>query len=72
MSIEKLRSSLNSDDRKVFDKAFSNFHREDNVKTEIIGFDDPLNFIIKSDFDTKPYTGLVFVRDGLINNSYCY
>ena len=57
MSIEKLRSSLNSDDRREFDTTLSNFRMADNVDHEVIDFTNPNNFVLKSTFDTKPYTG---------------
>lgn len=50
----------------------SNIHLATNVEHEIIGFDNVLNFIIKSKFNTKPEIGLVFVKDGKITNSFCY
>ena len=53
MSIEKLRSSLNSDDRREFDTTLSNFRMADNVDHEVIDFTNPNNFVLKSTFDTK-------------------
>ena len=72
MGIERIRSSLNSDDLKVFDDIMSNAHLADDVKHDIIGFDNIRNFIIKSTFNTKPNTGLVLIKDGTIANSICY
>ena len=48
MSIEKLRSSLNSDDLKTFNDIMYRIHLCDDVNHDIIGFDDVNNFIIKS------------------------
>ena len=67
MSIEKLRSSLNSDDLKKFDTALSNLHLADNVIHNVIDFTDGDNFIIKSMYNTKPYTGLVLYNNGKIS-----
>ena len=67
MSIEKLRSSLNSDDRREFDTTLSNFRMADNVDHEVIDFTNPNNFVLKSTFDTKPYTGIVLFQDGNIS-----
>ena len=72
MSIENMRSSLNSNDLKLFDDIMYNVHLSDNVHHDIIGFDDVNNFIVRSKFDTKPYTGLVFIKDGKIASSLCY
>ena len=71
MSIEKIRSSLNSDDLDEFDKTLSNFHMTDNVSHEIIDFDNTHNFVLKSKFNTKPYTGIVFFRDGKVASTIC-
>ena len=57
MTIEKLRSSLSSDDLKEFDKVLSNFHMANNVSHEVLDFSDTHNFVLKSSFYTKPYTG---------------
>ena len=66
MSIEKIRSSLNSDDLKKFDTALSNLHLADNVSHDVVDFTNTSNFVIKSTYDTKPYTGLVLISDGNI------
>ena len=67
MSIEKLRSSLSSDDLKEFDKVLSNFHMDDNVDHEVLDFSNVGNFVLKSSFNTKPYTGIVLFQDGNIS-----
>lgn len=67
MSIGEVRSSLNSDDRKKFDNTLSNFRVAGNVSHEVIDFDDPSNFVVKSTFDTKPYKGIVSFQDGNIS-----
>lgn len=72
MSIEKLRSSLNSDDIREFDKVLSNFHMANNVSHEVIDFDDAHNFVVKSSFNTKPYIGIVLFQDGNISVAIWY
>ena len=72
MSIEKLRSSLNSDDRREFDRVLSNFHMADNVNHEVLDFTNPNNFVLKSRFNTKPYTGIVLLQDGNISVAIWY
>ena len=67
MSIDEVRSSLNSDDRKKFDNAISNFRMADNVSHEVIDFTSPTDFVLKSTFDTKPYKGIVSFQDGNIS-----
>ena len=71
MSIEKIRSSLNSDDLAEFDKTLSNFSMVSDVNHEIVDFDDPYNFVLKSRFNSKPYTGIVFFRDGKVASTIC-
>ena len=72
MSIEKLRSSLNSDDLKEFDTAISSLHMADNVDHEVIDFDNPHSFVIKSRFYTKPYIGIVSFQNGNISVAIWY
>lgn len=72
MSIEEIRSSLNSDDLKEFDNNISNFHMGDNVIHEIIDFNTPTNFVLKSTYNTKPYIGLVLFNDGKISTCVGY
>ena len=72
MSIEKIRSSLLSDDLKVFDDIMENVHLANNVKHDIINFKDVRNFIIETSFDQFPKTGLISFRDGKIANISCY
>lgn len=64
MSLEKVRSSLSSDDLKDFDDIMNNVHLSKDVSHDIIGFDDVKNFIIKSKFNTKPFNGLVCIEKG--------
>ena len=72
MSLEKVRSSLNSDDLNVFDDIMSNIRLANNVKHSIIWFDDVLNFIVKSKFNTKPFNGLICIENGEVANINCY
>lgn len=72
MSIQKIRSSLDSDDLKVFDDIMNNINLANNVKHDIIGFDDVKNFIIRSKFNTKPYNGLICIENGNVANINCY
>ena len=73
MSIEKVRSSLNSDDLKTFDDIMYNIHLADDVHHDIIDFNDAKNFIIKSFFDSKPYqNGLVIINNGYVSKTVCY
>lgn len=72
MTIEKIRSSLIGDDLKVFDDIMSNVNLANDVIHDIIGFDDVNNFIIKSNYNTKPNIGLVFIKDGMVAGSNCY
>ena len=72
MSIEKLRSSLNSDDLKTFNDIMYRIHLCDDVNHDIIGFDDVNNFIIKSKYNTKPDIGLVVIKDGMVADASCY
>ena len=67
MLIEKLRSSLNSDDLREFDKVLSNFHMANNVSHEVIDFDDAHNFVVKSSFN-----GIVLFQDGNISVAIWY
>ena len=73
MSIEKVRSSLSSDDLKTFDDVMYNVHLATDVQHDIIGFNDAKNFIIKSSFDSKPYqNGLVIINNGSVSKTVCY
>lgn len=72
MSLEKVRSSLNSDDLNVFDDVMSNVNLANNVPHDIIGFDDVKNFIIRSKFNTKPFNGLICIENGKVANINCY
>lgn len=72
MPIEKVRSSLLSDDLNVFDDIMSNIRLANNVKHSIIWFDDVLNFIVKSKFNTKPFNGLICIENGEVANINCY
>ena len=72
MSIENIRSSLNSDDLKVFDDIMENVHLTDDAEHDIISFKDVRNFIIETSFDQFPKTGLTSFRDGKIANISCY
>ena len=74
MSIEKVRSSLTSDDLKTFDDVMYNIHLADDVQHDIIGFNDAKNFIIKSNFDyATPYSsGLVIINNGQVAKTVCY
>lgn len=73
MSIEKVRSSLDSDDLKTFDDVMYNVYLATNVQYDIIGFNDAKNFIIKSSFDSKPYqNGLVIINNGSVAKTVCY
>lgn len=67
MSINKLRSILNSNDLKEFDKTLSNFHMANNVSHNIVDYDDPHNFVIKSTFNNKPKSGFTLFRDGNVS-----
>ena len=71
MSIEKMRSSLNSDDLEKFDKVLSKIKLADNVNHDIIDFDDCNNFVIKSKYNTNPSIGIIFFRDGEITKTIC-
>ena len=53
MSIEQIRSSLNSDDLKRFNDIMYRIHLANDVKHDVIGFDNVDNFIIKSVFNTS-------------------
>ena len=74
MSIEKVRSSLNSDDLKTFDDVMYNIHLADDVHHDIIDFNDAKNFIIKSSFDyATPYSsGLIIINNGHAAKTVCY
>ena len=72
MSIEKVRSSLDSDDLKRFNDVMYNVHLASDVHHDIIGFDDVNNFIIKSKFNTNPSTGLTCVKNGKVVEAICY
>lgn len=71
MSIENIRSSLNSDNLTIFDRTLSKYKSSDNVLDEIIDFTDASNFIVKSIFDTKPIYGFVIFKDGEIAGTCC-
>lgn len=70
-TIEKIRASLSSDALTRFDNILSKYKMADNVDHKIVDFDDCDNFIVKSTFNTKPYNGFVFIRDGNIADSFC-
>lgn len=72
MSIEQIRSSLNSDDLKRFNDIMYRIHLADDVQHDVIGFDNADNFIIKSAFTTRPSTGLTCVKNGNIAKAICY
>ena len=72
MSIEQIRSSLSSDDLKRFNDIMYRMHLANDVKHDVIGFDNVDNFIIKSAFNTHPSTGLVCVKNGNIAKAICY
>lgn len=66
MSINQIRSSLNSDDLKCFDSILSKFKMSDDVQHDIIDFTDKENFICKSKYNIKP-NGFIVFRNGEIN-----
>ena len=72
MSIEQIRSSLDSDDLKRFNDIMYRIHLADDVQHDVIGFDNVDNFIIKSVFNTYPSTGLTCVKNGNIAKAICY
>ena len=72
MSIEKLRSSLNSDDLKKFDTTLSNFLMSNDVTHEIINYESPNTFMVKSEYNSYPKNGLIAFEDGKISDfAYC-
>lgn len=72
MSIEKIRSSLNSDDLNTFNDIMYRIHLADDVDHDVIGFDDANNFIIRSKYNSKPNIGLVVIKNGDIATNICY
>ena len=72
MSIEQIRSSLNSDDLKRFNDVMYNVHLANDVYHDIIGFDNANNFVIKSTFSTNPSIGLTCVKNGEVVEAICY
>lgn len=72
MSIEQVRSSLDSDDLKRFNDVMYNVHLANDVHHDIIGFDNANNFVIKSTFNTNPSTGLTCVKNGEVVEAICY
>ena len=72
MSIEQIRSSLDSDDLKRFNDIMYRIHLADDVQHDVIGFDNVDNFVIKSTFNTYPSTGLTCVKNGNIAKAICY
>lgn len=71
MSINKLRSLLNGNDLKDFDNTLSKFSMCNNVKHAILDFKDAKNFILKSEYDVKPKTGLVIFENGQVASTLC-
>lgn len=71
MPIGKVRASLSGDALKTFDSTISNIHYTNDTKNSIIDFQDALNFVFKTEWNTKPYTGFVTIKDGVITGA-CY
>lgn len=68
MSIEEIRSSLNSDDLREFDRTLSNFRMADNVSHSILNYESPKTFMIKSEYNSYPKNGLIAFADGKISD----
>ena len=68
MNIEEIRSSLNSDDLKEFDRTLSNFRMANNVSHAVVNHESPKTFMIKSEYSSYPKNGLIAFANGKISD----